>query len=201
MGLPLPFPYMRIARLLLSLLLAPLALAAQGSTLLTPARVFDGAAVHEGWVVLVQGDSIVAAGPAESVHATGKRSAHRSAWDDAPSRADRGALPRLPASLQRDAVGRSGAPRAARPSRRARNESRAQHAPRRLHHHTRSRHRRRRLFRRRPQTGHRRKASFRARACWSSRARSSPPEPTAPRDSIHAGTFRKARRKRMASTH
>ena len=64
---------MRFARLsfalLLALLIAPLALAAQGSTLLTPARVFDGATVHDGWSVLVQGDSIVAAGPAASVHA------------------------------------------------------------------------------------------------------------------------------------
>jgi imidazolonepropionase-like amidohydrolase len=60
---------MRLARLLLLLLLAPLALAAQGSTLLTPQRVFDGTAVHDGWAVLVQGDTIVAAGPASSVHA------------------------------------------------------------------------------------------------------------------------------------
>ena len=64
---------MRIVRSLLLLVLAPLALGAQGSTLLSPARVFDGTAIHEGWVVLVQGDSIVAAGPASSVHAlTGK---------------------------------------------------------------------------------------------------------------------------------
>ena len=47
----------------LLLLLAPLALDAQGSTLLTPQRVFDGTVVHEGWAVLVQGDSIAAAGP------------------------------------------------------------------------------------------------------------------------------------------
>ncbi|MEP7066654.1 MAG: amidohydrolase family protein [Gemmatimonadota bacterium] len=60
---------MRLARLLLLLLLAPFALRAQGSTLLTPQRVFDGTVVHEGWVVLVQGDTIVAAGPASSVRA------------------------------------------------------------------------------------------------------------------------------------
>jgi imidazolonepropionase-like amidohydrolase len=64
---------MRIARSLLLLLplllLAPPALAAQSSTLLTPARVFDGTTVHEGWVVLVQGDTIVAAGAPSSVHA------------------------------------------------------------------------------------------------------------------------------------
>jgi imidazolonepropionase-like amidohydrolase len=60
---------MRFARTLLLPLLAPLALAAQHATLLSPARVFDGTVVHEGWVVLVQGDTIVAAGPAASVHA------------------------------------------------------------------------------------------------------------------------------------
>jgi imidazolonepropionase-like amidohydrolase len=60
---------MRLARLLLLVLLAPLSLDAQGSTLLTPARVFDGMAVHDGWAVLVQGDTIVAAGPASAVHA------------------------------------------------------------------------------------------------------------------------------------
>ena len=61
---------MRHARPLLLVLFAPLALSAQGSTLLTPARVFDGSAMHEGWVVLVQGDTIVAAGSAASVHAS-----------------------------------------------------------------------------------------------------------------------------------
>ncbi len=60
---------MRIVRTLFLSLLAPLSLAGQNSTLLTPARVFDGTAVHEGWVVLVQGDSIAAAGAAASVHA------------------------------------------------------------------------------------------------------------------------------------
>jgi imidazolonepropionase-like amidohydrolase len=62
---------MRIARslLLFPLLLAPLALGAQGSTLLTPARVFDGTTMHEGWSVLVQRDTIVAAGPAATIHA------------------------------------------------------------------------------------------------------------------------------------
>jgi imidazolonepropionase-like amidohydrolase len=60
---------MRFARLLLLLLLAPLALGAQGSTLLVPQRVFDGTVVHEGWVVLVQKDMIADVGPAASVHA------------------------------------------------------------------------------------------------------------------------------------
>ena len=60
---------MRFARLLLLLLLAPLALRAQGSTLLVPQRVFDGTVVHDGWVVLVQKDMIAEAGPAASVHA------------------------------------------------------------------------------------------------------------------------------------
>lgn len=73
MGHPPPRLAMRFARLSLALCIAPfaapLALAAQGSTLLTPARVFDGATVHDGWAVLVRGDSIVAAGPAASVRA------------------------------------------------------------------------------------------------------------------------------------
>ncbi len=51
------------------LLLVPVALAAQGSTLLIPARVFDGTAMHEGWAVLVDADTIVAAGPVASLHA------------------------------------------------------------------------------------------------------------------------------------
>ena len=44
--------------------------AGQGSvTLLRPARVFDGEAMHDGWVVLVRGQRIEAAGPAASVTA------------------------------------------------------------------------------------------------------------------------------------
>src|ERR1700722_9708139 len=38
---------------------------------LKPARVFDGDAMHEGWVVLVKGDRIQQAGPAGSVDSTG----------------------------------------------------------------------------------------------------------------------------------
>src|ERR1051325_11643510 len=39
--------------------------------LLKPARVFDGSSVeaHEGWVVLVRGEKIEAAGPADKVKA------------------------------------------------------------------------------------------------------------------------------------
>ena len=44
---------------------------AQNATLLRPARVFDGDALHAGWVVRVRGDRIEAAGPAASVDATG----------------------------------------------------------------------------------------------------------------------------------
>jgi len=54
--------------------LAPAALAAVGapeaqpsSYLLVPDRVFDGEALHDGWVVVVQGERIAAAGPAGSV--------------------------------------------------------------------------------------------------------------------------------------
>jgi imidazolonepropionase-like amidohydrolase len=40
-----------------------------GAYLLRPARVFDGETLHEGWVVLVRGSRIDAAGPAASVGA------------------------------------------------------------------------------------------------------------------------------------
>src|SRR5512141_1387258 len=39
------------------------------STLITPARVFDGMEMHEGWSVLVRGDRITSAGPAASIAA------------------------------------------------------------------------------------------------------------------------------------
>jgi imidazolonepropionase-like amidohydrolase len=41
-----------------------LAAAEPAVTVLKPTRVFDGEAVHEGWVVVVRGDKIAAAGPA-----------------------------------------------------------------------------------------------------------------------------------------
>ncbi len=40
---------------------------ALATILLRPARVFDGVAVHDGWVVLVRGDRIAAVGPAAQV--------------------------------------------------------------------------------------------------------------------------------------
>src|ERR1700678_791610 len=52
-----------------------LALAAAAQTpgdtiyLLRPDRVFDGEAMHEGWVVLVRGKRIESAGPASSIQA------------------------------------------------------------------------------------------------------------------------------------
>ena len=55
---------------------SPLMLGAQtgrvadtSTTLLTPARVFDGLEMHEGWSVLVRGDRIAAAGPSGSITA------------------------------------------------------------------------------------------------------------------------------------
>ena len=41
----------------------------QPATLLVPARVFDGAQLHAGWVVLVRGNRIEAAGPAAQIPA------------------------------------------------------------------------------------------------------------------------------------
>ena len=40
-------------------------------TVLRPARVFDGEAMHEGWAVRVQGERIQAVGPAANVAASG----------------------------------------------------------------------------------------------------------------------------------
>lgn len=51
-------------------LLANAALA-QTTYLLRPDRVFDGETVHQGWVVRVKGDKIEAAGPANTVPASG----------------------------------------------------------------------------------------------------------------------------------
>ena len=48
---------------LIALLLAAPAQAQSGDTLLRPARVFDGSAIHEGWQVRVRGDRIIEAGP------------------------------------------------------------------------------------------------------------------------------------------
>ena len=39
------------------------------STLITPARVFDGTEMHDGWSVLVRGDRIAAAGPSNTIAA------------------------------------------------------------------------------------------------------------------------------------
>src|SRR3974390_1487747 len=53
------------------LLVTSTAITAQ--TLLRPARVFDGDAMHEGWAVLVNGDRIEAAGPAAGIGAAGAK--------------------------------------------------------------------------------------------------------------------------------
>ncbi len=63
---------MRKLLVLLTLIAAPLAAQSPTQThLIRPARVWDGtaAAPHEGWVVLVRGERIVAAGPAATVAA------------------------------------------------------------------------------------------------------------------------------------
>jgi imidazolonepropionase-like amidohydrolase len=73
-------PRMRVKRFLLSAVLAALGLYLPASaqtgapvsmTVLKPARVFDGDAMHEGWAVRVKGNRIDAAGPAASVAAAG----------------------------------------------------------------------------------------------------------------------------------
>ncbi|HXT28644.1 MAG TPA: amidohydrolase family protein, partial [Vicinamibacterales bacterium] len=76
---------MRAKLVVLSVILIPLALGAQGRgggrgnaarendtiTILKPARVFDGESMHEGWAVRVRGERIEAAGPAASVASPG----------------------------------------------------------------------------------------------------------------------------------
>jgi imidazolonepropionase-like amidohydrolase len=59
-------------RLLLMLAFC-LPLVAADALLLIPARVFDGEAVHEGWVVRVEGARIAAVGPAARVESAGAR--------------------------------------------------------------------------------------------------------------------------------
>jgi imidazolonepropionase-like amidohydrolase len=61
----------RLLAMCLGLVLCQLVAPAQ--TVLRPARVFDGDAMHEGWAVRVKGDRIEAAGPAASVDATGAK--------------------------------------------------------------------------------------------------------------------------------
>jgi len=49
----------------------PWCVLAQTTTVLIPARVFDGEAMHEGWAVRIKGDRIDAAGPAASISTAG----------------------------------------------------------------------------------------------------------------------------------
>ena len=70
-----PMSLHRPLSICLLLAVAPLAGQAQApaATLLKPARVFDGEAMHQGWAVRVAGDRIEAAGPAASVDAAGAK--------------------------------------------------------------------------------------------------------------------------------
>jgi imidazolonepropionase-like amidohydrolase len=63
-----------VARTLCPLLLPGLlAISGWGQTVLKPARVFDGEAMHEGWAVRVNGDRIQAAGPAAGIDTAGAK--------------------------------------------------------------------------------------------------------------------------------
>jgi len=55
--------------LLVGSTLRPISLSAQETTLLRPARVFDGTTLQQGWVVLVRENRIAAAGPESDVDA------------------------------------------------------------------------------------------------------------------------------------
>ncbi|MDQ6807979.1 MAG: amidohydrolase family protein, partial [Verrucomicrobiota bacterium] len=56
---------------MLSLVVSVATLAAEQTppTLLRPTAVFDGQTLHAGWAVLISGDKVVAAGPANEIHA------------------------------------------------------------------------------------------------------------------------------------
>src|SRR3569832_249098 len=62
-----------VAAVLACSLAAPLAKADAPTTLLVPAQVFDGVAMHARWQVLVSGDRITAAGVAVSAPANARR--------------------------------------------------------------------------------------------------------------------------------
>ena len=59
--------------LILTMVLSLPLVAAEEAVVLTPARVFDGEAMHEGWAVRVRGDRLEAAGPAARVETAGAR--------------------------------------------------------------------------------------------------------------------------------
>ena len=183
---------------LVAVLLAAPAVA--DTLLLRPARVFDGVnpQPHEGWQILVEGDKIAAVGPNLSAPA-GARDHRPSRHDPAP-RHDRGPLAPVPPPVQRNQVGRSGAPRAAG----------AAHCPRR---------RPRRKDARRPASppsatsaprapvmptsGSSRRStrgSSPARACWLRPRPMSRGAPTAPRDSSPASRSRRAPKRSAAPT-
>ena len=65
----------RIPGAVLGLLLVPVVLIAQSPpiTILRPARVFDGDAMHDGWAVRVRGERIDAVGSEAAVAAAGAR--------------------------------------------------------------------------------------------------------------------------------
>ncbi len=64
-----PFTHILRALSLVGLLIPISLVVAQQPILLRPARVFDGVTVHEGWSVLVRGQTIAEAGPASEITA------------------------------------------------------------------------------------------------------------------------------------
>ena len=83
---------------------------------LAPDAVWDGTsdAPQRGWVVLVRGQTDRGGRARGQGGGARRRRADRARRDDAHPRPDRGPLASLPAPVQRDAVGRSGAAGAAR---------------------------------------------------------------------------------------
>ena len=172
----------------------------QTAYLIKPARVFDGEAMHDGWVVVVRGQRIQAAGPAASVTAPpnaemidlpgatllpGLIEAHshvllhpynETPWNDQVAHEPLGAAHRA-----RDRVAQG-------------------HARGGLHDDSRSRHRRRGLRRRRAQAGRQSRHHSRPAHARRRRARSSRPARTRRRAFPPSGTCRRAARKPTASS-
>ena len=75
---------------------------------LKPARVFDGANLQDGWIVVVRGERIEAAGPASAVTVPPDAESVAHARDDADAGPHRRPFARPAPPLRRDTLGRSG---------------------------------------------------------------------------------------------
>ena len=149
-------------------------------TILKPARVFDGEAMHEGWMVLVRGDRIDAAGP--SVDAADAKVIDLPGLTLMPGLVE-GHSHMLLHAYNETSWNDQVAHESAGAARRAGDQSSARHAHGRLHHHARPGDRRRAVCRRRTEAGGESGNHSRAPDARRPRARSSPLGAIGPRAS------------------